>query len=507
MLQNLFRSYFARFMYPLAQAFVLNPILRGCLFCLPFWLYDIWLTWTVRSNFFFWDTVQLGSKHAHYFYETSFQSLLLPDAIDSGHPPFYGMYLALAWTLFGKTLIISHLAMLPFLLGITWQSLKLGEKILGDWQAPLFILILKINPVMAGQSVLMSPDVVLVFFFLWALNAVFKNNFFLLSLAVFGLSLVSMRGMMAAAMLFVFQLYVSKSKVLSQPSTFFRLALPYFSGGLSALGFLVFHYIKKGWIGYHAGSEWADAFQVVDFQGFIKNCAVYIWRLIDAGHLFLWFVIVFTLYKNRLKIDFKNTQNLFMLLAISIIILSPTLLIYKGLMQHRYILPIYLIVNLLGLKIITDLKTGKLQIGFYILVYIGLLSGHFWIYPQPIATSWDTTLSHLPYYQLRKDMLQYIDNQHIHYKDIGSAYPNLSSFKYIDLSESTDSFSPLNFEKNKYIFYSNVMNDFNRKELDALQQHWKPIKTLSAYPTGAIGTSSQSVWVGQVFVTLYEKVE
>ena len=504
MLQNLFRSYFARFMYPLAQAFVLNKILRGVIFCTPFWLYDIWLTWKARSNFFFWDTIQLGSKHAHFFYETHFSSLLLPDNIDSGHPPFFGMYLAFVWKIFDKTLIFSHLSMLPLLLGITWQALKLGEKALGEWQAVLFILILKINPIMAGQSVMMSPDVVLVFFFLLAFNAVLNNNKKILTIAILGLSMISMRGMMTAAILFIYELiktfqvskiYKSSNNltILSIFKLFSKTILPYLLGGFCALSFLIYHYLAKGWIGYHAGSEWAEAFQVVDFQGFIKNMIVYIWRLVDAGHLFLMPIILYGFYKIKTDSAFKNTHTLFILLFIALIVLTPTLIIYKGLLQHRYLLPIYLIMNLLCLKIISDLKIGKLQNGLYILVFVGLLSGHFWVYPQPIATSWDTTLAQLPYYRLRNDMIQYIDNQQFKYEDIGTAYPNLASFKFIDLKEPIEnqtSFSPINFNKNKYIFYSNVMNDFNKKELDELSQNWKPLKILRG---------------GQVEVILYER--
>ncbi len=504
MLQNLFRSYFARFMYPLAQAFVLNKILRGVIFCTPFWLYDICLTWQVRLNFFFWDTIQLGSKHAHFFYETHFSSLLLPDNIDSGHPPFFGIYLAFMWQLFGKTLIVSHLSMLPFLWGITWQALKLGEKALGEWQAVLFILILKVNPIMAGQSVMMSPDVVLVFFFLLAFNAVLNNNKKILTVAILGLSMISMRGMMTAAIFFIFEIIktfqildIYKSSIAFTISNiyklFFKTILPYLLGGLSALSFLMYHYFEKGWIGYHAGSEWADAFQVVDFQGFIKNMIVYIWRLVDAGHLFLMPIIFYGFYKMKTDSAFKNTRTLFILLFIALIVLTPTLVIYKGLLQHRYLLPIYLIINLLCLKIISDLKNGKLQNGLYALVFVGLLSGHFWVYPQPIATSWDTTLAQLPYYRLRNEMTQYIDNQHFKYEDIGTAYPNLASFKFIDLKEpvgNQGAFSPVDFNKNKYIFYSNVMNDFNKKELDELSENWKPLKILRG---------------GQVIVVLYER--
>ncbi len=508
MLQNLFRSYFARFMYPLAQAFVLSKILRGVLLCIPFWIYDIGLTLYVRNNGFFWDTVQLASKHGHFFYENDFSSLLLPDAIDSGHPPFFGMYVALFWKIFGKTLIISHLSMLPFLMGITLQALKFGEKILGEWQTFLFILILKINPIMAGQSALVSPDIPLAFFFLLALNSIFKENNFknniLLSLAILFLSMISMRGMMVAAALFIFQVYLQyfKNVRLNEKSSHFskitNLVKPYLLGGLCALSFLSFHFYKKGWIGYFPGSEWADAFQRVDFQGFIKNCIVLTWRLVDSGHLILWFIIVFLVFhfyriqKTQLNIyKFRTTQILVALLIILTVVLSPTLLIYKGLLQSRYLLPIYLIINILCLKLISDLKAGVLQNTFFSLSIAALLSGHYWIYPQPIATSWETTIAHLPYYRLRNEMIGFIKKEKIPFDQIGTAFPNTSSFKFVDLSESTESFAPLDFNKNQYIFYSNVMNDFNKKELDELKNHWKLIKILRG---------------GQVEVGLYEKL-
>ena len=144
--------------------------------CLPFFALAIALTWSVKDNFFFWDTIQLASQHAHFFYENNtFSTFLLPDEMDSGHPPTFGFYLAFMWKLFGKTLTVSHLSMLPFLIGIIWQSWQLAEKIVGDGWALLFLLLLIVCPVVAGQAVLVSPDVVLLFFFLMALNGIFKE--------------------------------------------------------------------------------------------------------------------------------------------------------------------------------------------------------------------------------------------------------------------------------------------------------------------------------------------
>lgn len=499
MLQNLFRSYFARFMYPLAQAFVLNPLLRGMLLCLPFWIYDTALTFYVKNNSFFWDTIQLASEHGHFFFEQGFSSLLLPDEMDSGHPPFFGMYVAFCWKILGKTLAVSHLSMLPFLWGITWQSMRLGEKILGEWQAFFLILILKINPISAGQSVLVTPDTPLLFFFLMALNSILNThksrfNTVLLSLAVLGLSMISMRGMMVGVALFLFQVYkVWESKELSLKKGVLTM-LPYSLGGLCALSFLIYHFEAKGWVGYYAGSRWAPAFERVDIQGFIKNTVVLAWRLVDAGHLILWGVIAYAVvyfYKNKSWRSFKMTPQYGVLLGLLLVVLSPALLLHQGLLQHRYLLPVYCVINVLSLKLVSDMKAGTIPNILYSLIFVGLFSGHFWIYPQPIATSWDTTLAHLPYYRLRSEMLDFIEKEKIPLEAIGTAYPNSNTFKYTDLKNSTAQLDSLNFDKNRYVFYSNVMNDFNQPELEELKKNWKILKILRG---------------GQVEVILYEKI-
>ena len=247
---------------------------------LPFFVFVAAATWAVRGHFFFWDTVQLGSQHAQFFYDAHFSTFLLPDEMDSGHAPTFGFYVALVWTILGKSLETSHLAMLPFLLGIVWQSWRVGEKLLGEAWAYVFMLLLFINPVVASQCVLVSPDVVLIFFFLLALNGIFRNKKMVLSLAILGLAAVSMRGMMVVAALFLFQWGI---QILGSFKSFLRLTIPYLLGGTFALLFFIFHFVKKGWIGYHAGSSWAEAFQWVDFKGFIKNVVLLIWRLVDFG--------------------------------------------------------------------------------------------------------------------------------------------------------------------------------------------------------------------------------
>ena len=176
-------------------------------------------------------------------------------------------------------------------------------------------------------------------------------------------------------------------------------------------------------------------------------------------------------------------------------------MIYKGLLAHRYLMPIYVVLILLTTKIISDLKNYKRQLMVSIIAFTGLLSGNFWVYPQPISTGWDATLAHLPYYTLRHEMLQFIDNQGINYADIGTAFPNQRDFETTDLrkrgpsvfllnDKRKNAFSTYDFNKNRFIFYSNVMNDFNDAELIELKTHWHSIKSLKR---------------GQIEIILFEK--
>ena len=74
---------------------------------------------------FFWDNVSLVSRLAAYYYDTNFQNIILPNDIDPGHPPFYPLYVAAIWTIFGKTLAVSHWLVYPFLLGTYWLYYRL----------------------------------------------------------------------------------------------------------------------------------------------------------------------------------------------------------------------------------------------------------------------------------------------------------------------------------------------------------------------------------------------
>jgi hypothetical protein len=472
--------------------------------CFPVWVLQTVLTFVVCKNAFFWDTVQLAAWHADFYYEHHFNQFWLPDVMDSGHPPIFGIYIALIWNLLGKSLIASHFAMLPFLFGIAYQLYRLGKAIMPNHFQAVLLPLAVVNPVLLAQSSLVSPDVLLVFCFLTSLNALFRNDYKWLIIGTLGLAMTSMRGMMCVLLIFLFDILRQNDYSISN---ILKKILPYCASGLFGILFLGGHYLQKGWIGYFAGSSWAESFEKVSLFRFCKNMVVISWRLVDFGHLWCWlsiWLIVFLNKRNQNRNPSQNKnepsqqnelavqQHLVLLLILSIFILTPTALIYNNLSAHRYFLPIYLILNIVSIHAI--LNQSWFPKKTYFVLMIGLMAGHFWVYPQPIATGWDATLAHLPYYSMRQEILQYVENQHINTKMVGSSFPNVQAFRFIDLKNvpQDSAFAAKNFDTNQYIFYSNVFNDFSAEEINILKHstRWKPLKILKK---------------GQVEVILYEK--
>ncbi len=453
---------------------------RSLKVCFPFFIAFLFLTFLVKDHAFFWDTVQLASRHAHWYFDNNFRFFFLPSEIDSGHPPFFGVMLALMWKIFGKALWVSHFTMLPFLIGIVYFLHKLGEYFLGKGKSVYLILLVAVDPFFMGQSVLVSPDIVLVFGWLMALWSIVGRQRIFLIIASLLLAAISMRGMMLVFSLFLFDLYRQYNDNLTWNS-FWRTFLNYVPSGLFALAFLFLHYQHTGWIGYHEGSPWAPLFERVDFKGFIWNVGLLGWRLLDFGRVFLWMVIgwgMLKLLKGKMKLK-GRLKEIVVLFLITLLILTPSMLLHKGLVAHRYLLPIVLIINILSVYIVFEInfKTTFKNL-VYSFILLGLFTGNLWVYPKHIAQGWDSTLAHLPYYSLRTEMIKYLDQNQIPIDAVGTEFPMIGSFEIIDLNRRNESFYKKDFEKDSYILYCNVFNDFNDEELAKLEKDFNIQKEL-----------------------------
>lgn len=454
------------------------PLLVGFFILIYLWLISC-------SNSFFWDTVQFASLHAHFYLESNFSLFFLPSGIDSGHPPFFGIYIAGLWKLLSKSLFVSHLAMLPFLLLLGFQFYKLlCLTIENIWSRSIAMIVFCLDPCFAGQFVLVSPDVILLLGFVMSLRGLLEEKRLLLALGLAVMCMISMRGYMISAALGTF--YLAKmlfgvDKKIDKPK-FLKDLLVFVPGAILGITFLTLHYLHAGWIGYHEGSPWADSFFRVDMKGIIRNAAIIIWRLIDFGRFFMWIPILFYLaqhFRGKL-ISEELTKHIYKILLILFLWLLPSMLLHQYLTGHRYLLPIFLLGHLLcWLSLEKLIRNANIKKTIYVFIGMIIISGNFWVYPDKIAMGWDSTLAHLPYYEMRTEMIDFLDEEEIDIRSVGSQFPNVLPLKYIDLSDREVRFEHQDLTSQEYILYSNVFNDFSDQDIDLLQSAWIPIKKLS----------------------------
>ena len=237
------------------------------------------------------------------------------------------------------------------------------------------------------------------------------------------------------------------------------------------------HYLAKGWVGYNEVFAWAESFEKSNLKEFIKGIVVWIWRLVDFGRIFLDIALLIVLVKKRNSLTKdKNLFGFLILLVIMTLGFSYSFLFFKGLRGHRYLLPMYFTISLIFVLLLEKINTVAKYV--YWIVILGLLSGHLWIYPDKIAQGWDCSLAHLPYYDLREQLVDFINTKGYEKNNIGSYFPNFAEEKYLYLNNDTSKFKPAEPLKDKLLFYSNVYN-VSDEEYDVIFSNYTPVKKFS----------------------------
>lgn len=431
------------------------------------------------NNGFFWDTTHLASLQAWWFYDNDFKYFFLPSHIDSGHPPFFAMMLAALWKIFGVHLIVGHTMMLPFTLILISQVILVSKyyfKENSQWVVALILC----NPVVLGQSTLVSPDIVLFGFFLFTFHGVITNSGFKIILGGIILCALSMRGMMCAGLLYLFSLFRNGLSL----RIIFKCGYLFLPGFILAMLFLLLHYRQTGWVGYYPGSPWAPSFEKVDITGFFRNMVVFVWRMIDMGMVFMWVFLGYTivLHIRQRRYPGKRTKELLILWLICFTLSVLPQFFYSQLLMHRYLLPLVAITTYIFYSLAQECHNRSLLRKLSLLALVGLISGNLWVFPDSIAKGWDATLAHLPYYELRKQALHFIKEKNIPLGNVNGGFPYNLTGKCIDLNNDTTTFSKLPPELSPYVLYSNITNDYTDQQLRSFKQDWVPLKKFGGWP-------------------------
>ncbi|MGM5469636.1 hypothetical protein ACS386_05115 [Flavobacteriaceae bacterium LMO-SS05] len=409
------------------------------------------------DNPFYWDNIVQISIPAHWYYENNFNSFFLPDEIATGHPTFVGMYFASLWKIFGKSLLVSHLGMFPFLFGFLFQLNIFIKNLQIKNNLRLIILAFVLfDTTILSQMSLITFEVFQLFFYLLCLNSILNNRKVLLSLAFTCLVLVSLRGTICGGGIIIFHflyLFFNHKKIT------IKAFLPYTIGLVSIVLFLSAFYLEKNWIIHNTVSNaWKSSSELASLKEIIINIGVFIWRLIDFGRVlvFLLFVVlILKLIKGKINSD-NNIKTLLFIILSQFIVFFPIIVIYRNPFGHRYLIPI--IIPVIILTIYWIFNYDKKLKSLLPLAFITLISGHFWLYPPKISQGWDSTTLHWNYLNTRKNMLIYLNSNHYNITKIGSFFPNTNTLDYIDLNLQKKRFKTCNLRTDKYILFSNAFN-------------------------------------------------
>ncbi|GKG75828.1 hypothetical protein CE91St1_49710 [Parabacteroides goldsteinii] len=108
-----------------------------------------------------------------------------------------------------------------------------------------------------------------------------------------------------------------------------------------------------------------------------------------------------------------------------------------------------------------------------------LVSGNFWVYSEKMSKAWDSVLCHLPYYSLRQEMIDYLENEHIEINSVTAAFPMDALFANMDITDDNRRFSSAELENSRYVLYSNLFN-WDDEHIETIYSQWKLQKELKS---------------------------
>lgn len=433
---------------------------------LPFFIILTLLTVFSFNVPFFWDSTFFSTTAVH-FYNNGIKGLIGPIEYDTGGFPLYSSYLTIIWKYFGKTLTVSHLAMLPFLLGVIYEFFKLAKRYLNERTIVYALVLLIIHPVFITQSILMGYDIIILYFFLLSLNALYSNKSILYSIALIFLCLISIRGIMLASVLFIFDLILNKKLDL-------KLIKNYFPSILILIIWTIYHKQQTGWYLFSPIRE--DNHEQFAGVGMMLRQFIYIvWKNIDLGGIVLWIIFLFSGLYFFKKAKSTQHKELLRSVLISFFVLTAFMILIKNPIGHKYFLVVFVLLILSVCYFIQQIEKQKVRIVLFTLIAICLVAGNFILYPQRYGNAWDSSLKTIPYFKIEKEMKEFIQKNKIPQNAIGTQFPLTMDLNVSHLSDSTFHYSDIedaNINSYPYFLYSNIINTNRIEELDEIKKTW-----------------------------------
>jgi hypothetical protein len=214
-----------------------------------------------------------------------------------------------------------------------------------------------------------------------------------------------------------------------------------------------------------------------------KHFFEFLLRSVENGRIIVWLFSIVAFYliakkKVMLSKELKMSILCFLILfGIYLLFVFITRMPFSA----RYFMPHFFLLTLITLSVFSSRLTEKRWKATVLIFLLFELTGHLWIYPEKMAKSWDCTLAHVPYYELRKQCFDYIDRQNMDYENISAGFCLYGDRGFIELNQAG---KKVNTQlDNQFFIYSNISN-LPDEWIDELNNpaHWKPLRTFEKWP-------------------------
>jgi len=416
----------------------------------------------VGNDPLFGDGISTISRASYHIINSGFSEFTYPSGQDPGHPTLFPAIYALLWSVFGISLIISHLFNFTFAflsLVIVYRWMRKEEGILAAISS-LFLLLL--TPLFLAQTAMVNTHLPLTFFTIWLAYALYYHLKYQAVIAATFLVLCHLQGLFLLASIGLWWIFIH----LKNKNWKFRITKALKLGIVPALFFsiwLLYHYQKSGWlISVPASDYYGRGFGGLKIS--VINWAVSVWRMIDYGQIAFFIPIVLLFFKKEL---FKNRNQWWMFFLI-IFLLNSFLVSFTTTLRtaHRYFLPMLPFIVMASVSIIHNRFNYK----WLYMITLVLLSGHFWQYPG--RTVGDATLSYRNTFSLLEQI-----NLEVKNKDVFTYAPlsDASEFAYlgdapVNLQSLYD--SNTNISDVFFVLKGNISGDFSDEEIHQLENNW-----------------------------------
>ena len=449
-----------------------NKILRN----LTFFLISCCIVYYFKDGGFFWDNTIFGYQMGNHLYNNGLFNFNFPDSFDPGHPPFLAILLATSWKLLGRTLLVSHAVLLPFIYGVFVQIYLFSKNYTLKPQHTFLAFILLIaDPTLDAQLILIGPEVIHIFFFFLTINAIIKDNSKLKTIGLFFLGIVSFRGMLLVSGIVLFEvsrhIWIYKKSFISFFSK--KNISTYTIGALPAIAYVIWRLATKGWLQTNPNSTYSVYWHYVNLSDFGRNIIVLIHRYADFGRVAIYLFIGYMLISQKESLSNKKDQELLLLGITSVITIIIISLLATNPFGHRYFIVSFMAFSMLAYRLLLNINRKK----NYIILLTFLITGNLWIYPEKISQGWDASLAHIPYFNLRTKAISYLNSEHIEISNTATFSPNHGYVDQTDLSGNMNQFSTFTGEQ-AFVFYSNVFN-LSDEDYISLEKDYKLIKRFS----------------------------